>query len=502
MFVGTASDVGKSILVTAFCRIFLQDGFAPAPFKGQNMSLNSFATPEGLEIGRAQAVQAESAGISCHTDMNPVLLKPTSDTGSQIILNGKVHGYMSASAYFSADNREVLFNEVKQAFHRLKFRYQPIVMEGAGSIAELNLKELDITNLRMAIESGAATYLVADIDKGGVFASLYGTISLLSPIEKDCIKGLIINKFRGDPLLFESGKKLIEELCGIPVVGIIPFYYDISIEEEDAVCLRKKNSGPIADKINIAVILLDHISNFTDFDRLEQDCRVNLYYTCTAEAIVAADIIILPGTKNTIGDLISLRKKKLDEVIQEAVKNGKTVIGICGGFQMMGESLADPDRIENPDQFNVINKVTGLGLLPVHTIFTATKISRQCTFKFKNQSEEAQGYEIHMGETSSASYSPVNELTDGSFDGYFLNNNCWGTYIHGILDNDSIIELIINSILSSLRDQEKNKIREEAVKPLIRPKTYRQFKNEQYDKLAAHIRQHIDLEQIYFDLIN
>lgn len=498
MFVGTASDVGKSVLATAFCRIFLQDGFTPAPFKGQNMSLNSYATPEGLEIGRAQAVQAESAGINCHTDMNPVLLKPTSDTGSQVILNGRVHGNMSASVYFSAENREVLFNEVKQAFHRLNSRYQPIVMEGAGSISELNLKELDITNLRMAIEAGAATYLVADIDKGGVFASLYGTISLLSPIEKGCIKGLIINKFRGDPQLFEPGKKLIEELCRIPVVGIIPFYHDILIEEEDSVSLRKKNTGPVVDKINIAVILFDYISNFTDFDRLEQDSRVNLYYACTAEAVAAADIIILPGTKNTIGDLISLRKKKLDEVIQVAVKTGKTVIGICGGFQMMGESLSDPDHIENASQFNAFTKVNGLGILPVHTVFTASKISRQCTFKFRDQFEEAQGYEIHMGETSSDFYSPVNQFTEGSFDGYFLNNNCWGTYIHGILDNDSII----NSIFSGLTDQKKTIIKQEDEKPLTDPKTYKQFKNEQYDKLAAHIRQHIDLERIYQDLIN
>lgn len=357
MFVGTASDVGKSVLATAFCRIFLQDGLAPAPFKGQNMSLNSYATPEGHEIGRAQAVQAEAAGINCHTDMNPVLLKPTSDIGSQVILNGRVYGNMSAAAYFSAGNREVLFNEVKKAFHRLHSRYQPIVMEGAGSTSELNLKALDITNLSIAIEASAATYLVADIDKGGVFASLYGTISLLSPEEKACIKGLIINKFRGDPLLFASGKKLIEELCEIPVVGIIPFYHDISIEEEDSVSLR-------------------------------------------------------------------------------------------------------------------------------------------------NQAELAEGYEIHMGETSSSSHNPVNEFTDGSFDGYFLNNQCWGSYIHGILDNDSIIESIIGSILNGLRDQKTNNANQEVEKPIIPKQTYKQFKNEQYDKLAAHIRQHIDIQKIYLDLTN
>lgn len=502
MFVGTASDVGKSVLATAFCRIFLQDGLAPAPFKGQNMSLNSYATPEGHEIGRAQAVQAEAAGINCHTDMNPVLLKPTSDIGSQVILNGRVYGNMSAAAYFSAGNREVLFNEVKKAFHRLHSRYQPIVMEGAGSISELNLKALDITNLSMAIEASAATYLVADIDKGGVFASLYGTISLLSPEEKACIKGLIINKFRGDPLLFASGKKLIEELCEIPVVGIIPFYHDISIEEEDSVSLRKKTSDPVAGKINIAVILLDHISNFTDFDRLEQHSRINLYYTSTATAIAAADIIILPGTKNTIDDLISLRKKKLDVVIRLAVKSGKTVIGICGGFQMMGETLSDPYYVERLNQANILNPVTGIGILPVHTVFNPIKLSRQCSFKFRNQSELAEGYEIHMGETSSSSHNPVNEFTDGSFDGYFLNNQCWGSYIHGILDNDSIIESIIGSILNGLRDQKTNNANQEAEKPVIPKQTYKQFKNEQYDKLAAHIRQHIDIQKIYLDLTN
>jgi len=356
MFVGTSSDVGKSVITAGFCRIFKQDGYQPAPFKAQNMSLNSYATPEGLEIGRAQAVQAEAAGIPCHTDMNPVLLKPTTDKSSQVILNGKSIGNHTVKEYFMSGDRAALFEEVKLAYTRLSAKYSPIVMEGAGSISEMNLKHRDITNMRMAIAAGAATYLVTDIDRGGIFASLYGTMALLEPEEKACIKGIIINKFRGDPELFLEGKKMIEDLCQVPVIGIIPYFRDIFIEEEDAVALRHKRSQPEEGKVNIAVIMLGRLSNFTDFDRLDKDTRVNLYYTSTREGISAADIVILPGSKNTIEDLLALKENGLAEAILTAYKNNKTVIGICGGYQMLGDWIKDPLQVESK-----IGEIPGLG---------------------------------------------------------------------------------------------------------------------------------------------
>ena len=308
MFVGTCSDAGKSVINAAFCRIFKQDGYSPAPFKAQNMSLNSFSTPEGGEMGRAQVVQAEACGIAPHTDMNPVLLKPTSDKGSQVILNGRPIGNMSAHDYFGMKlQKEDLFKEAQAAFDRLKSQYNPIVLEGAGSISEINLRDRDITNMRMAIYAQADTYLVADIDRGGVFGSVYGTIALLKPEERKLVKGIIINKFRGDISLFEEGRKIIEELTGIPVVGIIPYFRNIKIEEEDSVALEMKTNTYQDGKINVAIILLKRMSNFTDFDVLEMDSRFNAYYTNNVEEIEKADIILLPGTKNTLADLQSIR---------------------------------------------------------------------------------------------------------------------------------------------------------------------------------------------------
>lgn len=480
MFVGTASDVGKSVITTAFCRIFKQDGYHPAPFKAQNMSLNSYATPEGLEIGRAQAVQAEAAGIHCHTDMNPVLLKPTTDKTSQIILHGKPTGNMSVCDYFNEGNREQLFSEVKQAFYRLSSRYSPVVMEGAGSISELNLKHRDITNMRMAIEAGAATYLIADIDRGGVFASLYGTMALLTNEERNCIKGIIINKFRGDSSLFSDGKKMIENLCGVQVAGVLPHFTDIFIEEEDSVSLKNKLQHAQTGKVNIAVIKLKRLSNFTDFNRLEKDNRVNLYYTNDADEIANADIIILPGSKNTIEDLIDIKNNGAAGAITKANKKGKTVMGICGGYQMMGETISDPAHVES-----AVEKVTGLSLLPVNTVLRSTKTTRQCTFTFLDFEEQCAGYEIHMGETKvTGKISPVNYFCEGNTDGYLLNEKCWGTYIHGILDNG----VVINHLLSRHTDKEENVF------------DYRQYKQQQYDKLAALIRSHIDMEQVYQNL--
>ncbi|WP_373729470.1 cobyric acid synthase, partial [Bacteroides heparinolyticus] len=306
MFAGTGSDVGKSIIAAAFCRIFKQDGYRPAPFKAQNMALNSYATPDGLEIGRAQAVQAEAAGVPCHTDMNPLLLKPQSDHTSQVVLNGRPIGNRNAYDYFRKEGREELRSEVCAAYNRLAARYNPVVLEGAGSISEINLRNTDLVNLPMALHAGADVILVGDIDRGGVFASVYGSLMLLRPHERRCIKGILINKFRGDIRLFESGVKMLEELCGIPVIGVIPYYKDIYIEEEDSVALASKSVRAEQGKVNVAVILLRHLSNFTDFNVLERDPRIHLFYTNNVDELSKADIILLPGSKSTLDDLYEL----------------------------------------------------------------------------------------------------------------------------------------------------------------------------------------------------
>ena len=308
MLAGTGSDVGKSIITAALCRIFKQDGYRPAPFKAQNMALNSYATPEGLEIGRAQAVQAEAAGVPCHTDMNPLLLKPSSDHTAQVVLNGRPIGNRDAYEYFRKEGREELRKEVNAAFDRLAARYNPIVMEGAGSISEINLRDTDLVNMPMACYAGADVLLVADIDRGGVFASVYGSVMLQTPEDRKRIKGIIVNKFRGDIRLFEPGIKMMEELCGIPVLGVVPYYKDIHIEEEDSVVLDYKRMQAIEGKVNVAVVLLRHLSNFTDFNMLERDERVHLYYTNNTEELAKADIILLPGSKSTLDDLYELRR--------------------------------------------------------------------------------------------------------------------------------------------------------------------------------------------------
>lgn len=377
MLAGTGSDVGKSIIAAAFCRIFLQDGYHPAPFKAQNMALNSYATPEGLEIGRAQAVQAEAAGVPCHTDMNPLLLKPSSDHTSQVVLNGRPIGNRNAYEYFRREGREELRKEVHAAFDRLAARYNPVVMEGAGSISEINLRDSDLVNLPMAMHAGADVILVADIDRGGVFASVYGSVMLLRPEERKHIKGILINKFRGDIRLFESGVKMLEDLCGVPVVGVVPYYKDIYIEEEDSVMLQTKNIRAGQGKVNVAVVLLRHLSNFTDFNVLERDPRVHLFYTNNTDELMKADIILLPGSKSTLSDLYELRRNGVAQAIVRAHREGATVMGICGGYQLMGREVCDPDHVEGE-----IERLPGLGLLPVSTRMQGEKVTRQVRFRF------------------------------------------------------------------------------------------------------------------------
>lgn len=480
MLAGTGSDVGKSIIAAAFCRIFLQDGYHPAPFKAQNMALNSYATPEGLEIGRAQAVQAEAAGVPCHTDMNPLLLKPSSDHTSQVVLNGRPIGNRNAYEYFRREGREELRKEVHAAFDRLAARYNPVVMEGAGSISEINLRDSDLVNLPMAMHAGADVILVADIDRGGVFASVYGSVMLLRPEERKHIKGILINKFRGDIRLFESGVKMLEDLCGVPVVGVVPYYKDIYIEEEDSVMLQTKNIRAGQGKVNIAVVLLRHLSNFTDFNVLERDPRVHLFYTNNTDELMKADIILLPGSKSTLSDLYELRRNGVAQAIVRAHREGATVMGICGGYQLMGQEVCDPDHVEGE-----IERLPGLGLLPVSTRMQGEKITRQVRFHFLEGSETCEGYEIHMGTTTplaDAPASPLNHLADGREDGYFADRTCMGTYVHGILDNPSVIDYLLEPFADKLKETTFD---------------YKAFKEEQYDKLAAHIRKHVDLPLIY-----
>lgn len=480
MLAGTGSDVGKSIIAAAFCRIFLQDGYHPAPFKAQNMALNSYATPEGLEIGRAQAVQAEAAGVPCHTDMNPLLLKPSSDHTSQVVLNGRPIGNRNAYEYFRREGREELRKEVHAAFDRLAARYNPVVMEGAGSISEINLRDSDLVNLPMAMHAGADVILVADIDRGGVFASVYGSVMLLRPEERKHIKGILINKFRGDIRLFESGVKMLEDLCGVPVVGVVPYYKDIYIEEEDSVMLQTKNIRAGQGKVNIAVVLLRHLSNFTDFNVLERDPRVHLFYTNNTDELMKADIILLPGSKSTLSDLYELRRNGVAQAIVRAHREGATVMGICGGYQLMGQEVCDPGHVEGE-----IERLPGLGLLPVSTRMQGEKITRQVRFHFLEGSETCEGYEIHMGTTTplaDAPASPLNHLADGREDGYFADRTCMGTYVHGILDNPSVIDYLLEPFADKLKETTFD---------------YKAFKEEQYDKLAAHVRKHVDLPLIY-----
>ena len=468
MLAGTGSNVGKSVLAAALCRIFKQDGYQPAPFKAQNMALNSYATPEGLEIGRAQAVQAEAAGIPCHTDMNPLLLKPQSNHTSQVVLHGKPIGNRDAYDFWkptpnpSQEEGGLNFRkEVCAAFDRLASKYDPIVMEGAGSIAEINLKDRDLVNMSMARHANADVILVGDIDRGGVFASVYGSIMLQTPEDRKLIKGIIINKFRGDMRLFDEGRRMLEDICSVPVLGVVPFFKDIHIEEEDSVALAQKSFQLERGKVNVAVVMLKHLSNYTDFNALEQDPRVHLFYTNQVDDISKSDIIILPGTKSTLSDLYELRRNGCAQAILQAHRNGKTVVGICGGYQMLGLTVNDPDHLEGN-----IERLPGLGLLPIHTTMTQEKTTRQVTFQFEGQS--CQGYEIHQGVSD----------TEQSI---LQTDHCIGTYIHGFLDNAPVIDYLL-----------RNKTPEAT--PV---QNYTDFKEQQYDKLAEHVRQYVDISRLY-----
>ena len=471
MILGTASHVGKSIITAGLGRIFADEGVRVAPFKAQNMSLNSAATPDGREIGRAQALQAEACRIPPSVDMNPVLIKPRSDTSSQVVLLGKVWGQVSAADYHT--NRvEQLFPAVLQSYRRLASQYDLILLEGAGSPAEINLQEHDIVNLRMAHAAHASCILVGDIDRGGVFASLFGTLELLEPADRALFKGFVINKFRGDQSLLQPGVEMIERRIGLPCVGVIPYLHSLGLEEEDSVAMEHRRSvGRIWDPVcadssphralRIGVIAFPHMSNFTDFDALAAEPSVALAFVEHADDLSSADVVILPGTKQTLDDFEWLVKNGFSTRIEEHCSRRAPIVGVCGGFQMLGIKLSDPSGAENngaPAERN------GLGLLSVQTVFSAEKIVRPisgelCDAAFAEglwQDREFQGYEIHMGETyRNGATRPFARIStvDGaqSLDGAMSPGGLvFGSYVHGIFDNDRFRHGFLDWARSSL----------------------------------------------------
>lgn len=490
MIQGTMSNVGKSLITAGLCRIFAQDGYKVAPFKSQNMALNSFITEEGLEMGRAQVMQAEAAYIKPSVFMNPILLKPTTDTGSQVIVNGEVLSNMSAVDYFKY--KKQLIPEILKSYHQLEKEYDIIVIEGAGSPAEINLKSEDIVNMGMAKMAKAPVLLVGDIDRGGVFAQLVGTMQLLEEEEKELVKGLIINKFRGDKTILDPGILMLEERAEVPVIGVTP-YMHIDIEDEDSLSERfhvKKEIG----LIDIAVIRLPRISNFTDFNILERMEGVSLRYVASLSEWKDPDMIILPGTKNTTKDMLWLRQSGLEAAILKAADKNKVIFGICGGYQMLGERIADEVGAEEG------TTIKGMGLLPIDTVFCEEKVRTRVEGKFLQlegilktlEGERLEGYEIHMGVSSlREDISPMtfiidqmdgNEKTDG-----VCRNNVYGTYIHGIFDSKNIVEKLI----VSLAKEKKVELNQLSVMD------YKDYKESQYDLLAKTLRKHVDIQKIY-----
>lgn len=445
MILGTHSNAGKSLMATAFCRILARRGIKVAPFKAQNMSNNAGVTFAGGEMGRAQLVQAEAAGVEPHTDMNPVLLKPEADRRSQIILNGKVYGYISAANW--ADIKRLLWDEVRAAYDRLASRYDVIIMEGAGSPAEINLKAGDIVNLRMARHAHAPCLLIGDIDRGGVFAALAGTLLLLNEDERTQIRGFLINKFRGDPtLLGDINSWFQAKAFGVPTLGVVPYLPDLRIADEDAVAIEQPTTKRPTDQpplptylIDIAVIYLPHVANFDEFDALVAEPGVRVRYVREAAALGQPQAIIIPGTKVTIADLAWVRERGLVDAIVAAQRAGTTVIGICGGYQMLGQTLADPLGIEGAAG----SETVGLQLLPVTTTFQPVKESNQSRLQLTG-GEIVRGYEIHSGVTTLLSGAqPLGQMIERNgvavqvADGARSDDGqVWGCYLHGIFEND------------------------------------------------------------------
>lgn len=477
MIQGTMSNAGKSLIAAALCRIFHQDGYSAAPFKSQNMALNSYITADGLEMGRAQVMQAEAAGIEPSVLMNPILLKPTSDVGSQVIVNGEVVGNMRAMEYFR--RKREFIPQIMDAYSKLSAQHDIIVIEGAGSPAELNLKADDIVNMGMAKLAGAPVLLVGDIDRGGVFAQLIGTVKLLEPSEQDMIKALIVNKFRGDRSIFHSGVEILEQRSGKPVAGVVP-YVHCDIEDEDS--LSEKLENRTAGLIDIAVVRLPRISNFTDMDVFSQYGGVSVRYVTKPEQLGAPDLIILPGTKSTVSDMKWLRGSGLESALKKAVSAGTLIFGICGGYQLLGEAISDPECSEGGGE------VRGMELLPVKTVFTSEKRRTRTSGKFADISgefsflsgAEFSGYEIHMGRTASLG-EPLLSTGDGAFSG-----NVCGCYIHGIFDSEEVSGRLVNELF-----RRKGLVYSGGA---IDRNAYKQA---QYDLLADSVRDSLDMELIY-----
>ena len=476
MIQGTMSNAGKSILCAGLCRIFKEDGLKVAPFKSQNMALNSFITKEGFEMGRAQVVQAEAAGVDPDVRMNPILLKPTTDVGSQVIVNGKPMGNMKATEYFNY--KKNLIPDIMEAYNSLAEEYDVIVIEGAGSPAEINLKEDDIVNMGMARLVDAPVLLVGDIDRGGVFAQLYGTIALLDEEDRARIKGTIVNKFRGDKNILAPGLDILEEICGVPVVGVVP-YLNVDIDDEDSLSTRLDRKT--RKLIDIAVIKLPRISNFTDFSPFENYQNVSLRYVRKPSELGDPDMIIIPGTKSTIADLIWLRESGLEaKILQAASREGAPIIfGICGGFQMLGKHISDPLHTEAAD----LTEIDGMGLLPIETIFEEEKVQTQTRGilpkiegPLANLSNmEYEGYEIHMGRGSANAPMLQSE------------GNVYGTYVHGIFDAPGISDEILKALCA----------RKGVDFDALGTFDAAAHKEEQYSILAAGLRDALDMEYIY-----
>ena len=479
MIQGTMSGAGKSLLVTALCRIFAQDGYRVAPFKSQNMALNSFVTPDGLELGRAQAAQAEAAGLECDVRMNPVLLKPSSDTGSQLIVNGEVRGHYAAADYFKM--KRGLIPDILAAYKGLAAENDIIVIEGAGSPAEINLRADDIVNMGLAELVNAPVLLAGDIDRGGVFAQLYGTVALLREEERRRVKGTIINKFRGDVALLRPGLRQLEELTYIPVLGVVPWVRaDIDDEDSLAPRLEKTHSDRALD---IVVIRLPHISNFTDFAPLDEHPDIGMRYVNRPDKLGQPDMILLPGTKNTMGDLIWLRENGLADAIIAAAGKGTPVLGVCGGYQMLGRTLSDPTGVERQGM------LPGLGLLPVHTVFTGdkTRTRRSAVCEAAPFAGAAlTGYEIHMGKTDTNGAAPFCRFVDGTADGAVC-RSVFGTYLHGLFDSGKLVD----SLAQYLAARKGITISNAPVE------TRAAYRNRQYDLLADAVRKAMDMKRIY-----
>ncbi len=491
MVQGTSSHAGKSVLTAALCRIFAQDGYSVAPFKAQNMSLNSYATPDGGEIGRSQAVQAAAAMVAPRVEMNPVLLKPEADSRSQVVVLGRPHMTLSARSYY--DRKAALWDVVTSSLDTLRREYDVVVMEGAGSPAEINLRQYDIVNMNIAKYANAPVLLVADIERGGVFAQLVGTMALLEPEERALVKAHVINKFRGDISLFDPGREQLRELTGVPVAGVLPYFFDIHVPEEDTLGLPDAQAGFGDAAIDIAVVRLPHLANFDDFDPLRHEAGVRLRFVERSEQLGTPDLIIIPGSKTTMADLDWLQEQGLAERIVGARKAGTPVVGICAGYQMLGTELLDPDGIESPRPSS-----PGLGLLPVTTTFLRDKATHQVAGRVVDgrgilsggEGAPLTAYEIHMGVTTGeALTSPfVIEsrsgqdvtLPDGAMDEEGLT---LGAYLHGLFHNRQLRRAMLSWLASR--------------KGIPLPESDSEIdQNAEYDKLAAFVREHLDMELV------